>query len=167
MLKTLAKHIGQYKKYAILTPILTAGEVLMEILIPFVTAMIIDRGIQAGSIRNTLLYGAIMLALAFVSLYLGISAGKSAAKASTGFSTNLRQSIFENIQTFSFSNIDKFSTAGLVTRMTTDVTSIQNAFQVTMRIAVRLIRMHWQLSPRMLLKLLASAVQRHIGITFG
>ena len=137
MIKTLLKHIGQYKKYAILTPILTACEVFMEILIPFVTAMIIDRGIQAGNLSNIFLYGGIMLALAFISLFFGVKAGKTAAIAATGFSTNLREAIYRNIQTFSFSNIDKFSTAGLVTRMTTDVTNVQNAFQMTMRIAVR------------------------------
>ena len=137
MIKTLLKHIGQYKKYAILTPILTAGEVLMEILIPYVTAMIIDRGISEGNLSNIFLYGGIMLTLAFISLFFGVKAGKTAAVAATGFSTNLREAIYRNIQTFSFSNIDKFSTAGLVTRMTTDVTNVQNAFQMTMRIAVR------------------------------
>ena len=137
MIKMLLKHIGQYKKYAILTPILTAGEVLMEILIPYVTAMIIDRGISEGNLSNIFLYGGIMLTLAFISLFFGVKAGKTAAVAATGFSTNLREAIYRNIQTFSFSNIDKFSTAGLVTRMTTDVTNVQNAFQMTMRIAVR------------------------------
>ena len=137
MLKTILKHIGEYKKYAIMTPILTACEVLMEILIPFVTAMIIDRGISAGNIGNIFLYGGIMLALAFISLFFGIKAGQTAAVASTGFASNLRDSMYEKIQSFSFSNIDRFSTAGLVTRMTTDVTSIENAFQMTMRIAVR------------------------------
>ena len=137
MIKTLLKHIGQYKKYAILTPILTAGEVLMEILIPYVTAMIIDRGISEGNLSNIFLYGGIMLTLAFISLFFGVKAGKTAAVAATGFSTNLREAIYRNIQTFSFSNIDKFSTAGLVTRMTTDVTNVQNSFQMTMRIAVR------------------------------
>ena len=109
----------------------------MEILIPYVTAMIIDRGISIGNLSNIFLYGGIMLALAFISLFFGVKAGKTAAIAATGFSTNLREAIYGNIQTFSFSNIDKFSTAGLVTRMTTDVTNVQNAFQMTMRIAVR------------------------------
>ena len=124
MVRTLLKHIGQYKKYAIMTPILTAGEVFMEILIPYVTAMIIDRGIQEGNLANIFLYGGIMLVLAFVSLFFGVKAGRTAAVAATGFSTNLREAIYRNIQTFSFSNIDKFSTAGLVTRMTTDVTNV-------------------------------------------
>ena len=109
----------------------------MEILIPYVTAMIIDRGISEGNLSNIFLYGGIMLTLAFISLFFGVKAGKTAAVAATGFSTNLREAIYRNIQTFSFSNIDKFSTAGLVTRMTTDVTNVQNAFQMTMRIAVR------------------------------
>ena len=137
MIKTLLKHLKQYRKHAILTPLLTAGEVLMEILIPYVTAMIIDKGINEGNLTNIFIYGGIMLGLAFISLFFGITAGKTAAIAATGFSTNLREAIYSNIQTFSFSNIDKFSTAGLVTRMTTDVTNVQNAFQMTMRIAVR------------------------------
>lgn len=137
MLKKILGHIGEYKKYAIITPILTACEVLMEILIPFVTAMIIDRGIAAGNIGNIFLYGGIMLALAFISLFFGVKAGQTAAVASTGFASNLRDSMYDKIQGFSFSNIDRFSTAGLVTRMTTDVTSIENAFLMTMRIAVR------------------------------
>ena len=137
MIRTLLKHIGQYRKYAILTPVLTACEVLMEILIPYVTAMIIDKGISQGNMANIFLYGGIMVVLAFISLFFGVRAGKTAAVASTGFSTNLRDAMYSNIQTFSFSNIDKFTSAGLVTRMTTDVTSIQNAFQMTMRIAVR------------------------------
>ena len=137
MIRTLLKHIGQYRKYAILTPVLTACEVLMEILIPYVTAMIIDRGISQGNMANIFLYGGIMVVLAFISLFFGVKAGKTAAVASTGFSTNLRDAMYTNIQSFSFSNIDKFTSAGLVTRMTTDVTSIQNAFQMVMRIAVR------------------------------
>lgn len=137
MIRTLLKHIGKYKKYAILTPVLTACEVLMEILIPYVTAMIIDRGISQGNMANVFLYGGIMVVLAFISLFFGVKAGQTAAVASTGFSTNLREAMYTNIQTFSFSNIDKFTSAGLVTRMTTDVTSIQNAFQMVMRIAVR------------------------------
>ena len=137
MIRTLLKHIGQYRKYAILTPVLTACEVLMEILIPYVTAMIIDKGISQGNMANVFLYGGIMVVLAFISLFFGVKAGKTAAVASTGFSTNLRDAMYTNIQSFSFSNIDKFTSAGLVTRMTTDVTSIQNAFQMVMRIAVR------------------------------
>ena len=109
----------------------------MEILIPFITASIIDKGIQAGDMRKVGIYGGIMLVIAFLSLFCGIQAGKYAAAASTGFACNLREKMYENIQTFSFSNIDKFSTAGLVTRMTTDVTNVQNAYQMIIRIAVR------------------------------
>ena len=137
MLKTLMNHIGRYKKESIITPIYTATEVFLEILIPFVTASIIDKGIEAGDMNNVYKYGAIMLVLAFLSLFCGIQAGKYAAAASTGFACNLRDGMYKNIQTFSFSNIDKFSTAGLVTRMTTDVTNVQNAYQMIIRIAVR------------------------------
>ncbi len=137
MIKTLAKCIGKYKKESIRTPIFTAVEVFLEILIPFITASIIDKGIQAGDMRKVAIYGGIMLVIAFLSLFCGIQAGKYAAAASTGFACNLREKMYENIQTFSFSNIDKFSTAGLVTRMTTDVTNVQNAYQMIIRIAVR------------------------------
>lgn len=137
MIKTLAKCIGKYKKESIITPIFTAVEVFLEILIPFITASIIDKGIQAGDMRKVGIYGGIMLVIAFLSLFCGIQAGKYAAAASTGFACNLREKMYENIQAFSFSNIDKFSTAGLVTRMTTDVTNVQNAYQMIIRIAVR------------------------------
>lgn len=137
MIKTLAKCIGKYKKESIITPIFTAVEVFLEILIPFITASIIDKGIQAGDMRKVGIYGGIMLIIAFLSLFCGIQAGKYAAAASTGFACNLREKMYENIQTFSFSNIDKFSTAGLVTRMTTDVTNVQNAYQMIIRSVVR------------------------------
>lgn len=137
MIKTLAKCIGKYKKESIITPIFTAVEVFLEILIPFITASIIDKGIQAGDMRKVGIYGGIMLIIAFLSLFCGIQARKYGAAASTGFACNLREKMYENIQTFSFSNIDKFSTAGLVTRMTTDVTNVQNAYQMIIRIAVR------------------------------
>ena len=137
MLQTLYRQIGEYKKDSILTPIFTALEVFMEILIPFVTASIIDKGIEAGNMQMVCLYGAVMLILAFFSLVFGIQAGRYAASASSGFACNLRESMYANIQTFSFSNIDKYSTAGLVTRMTTDVTNLQNSYQMILRIAVR------------------------------
>ena len=137
MIKTLAKCIGKYKKESIITPIFTAVEVFLEILIPFITASIIDKGIQAGDMKKVGIYGGIMLIIAFLSLFCGIQAGKYAAAASTGFACNLREKMYENIQTFSFSNIDKFSTAGLVTRMTTDVTNVQNAYQMIIRSVVR------------------------------
>lgn len=137
MIKTLAKCIGKYKKESIITPIFTTVEVFLEILIPFITASIIDKGIQAGDMRKVGIYGGIMLIIAFLSLFCGIQAGKYGAAASTGFACNLREKMYENIQTFSFSNIDKFSTAGLVTRMTTDVTNVQNAYQMIIRSVVR------------------------------
>ncbi len=137
MLKKLASHVRQYRRDALLTPVMATGEVLMETLIPFVTASLIDKGINAGSMPDILKYGLMMLALAMCSLFFGVVCARTAAKASTGFAANLRSDMYHHIQTFSFSNIDKFSTAGLVTRMTTDVTNVQNAFQMMTRIAVR------------------------------
>ena len=137
MLKTLLKQVKQYKKPSLLTPLFAALEVVMEVLIPFITAAIIDQGITAGNMRIIGLYGFIMLVTAMFSLLFGVLAGKYAADASAGFACNLRAAMYENIQTFSFSNIDRFSTAGLVTRMTTDVTNVQNAYQMLLRIAVR------------------------------
>ena len=137
MYKILISQFGQYKKAAILTPVFTGLEALMELLIPFITSKIIDEGIQAGNLDKVYFYGGIMLVMAFFSLVLGVLAGKNAAEASSGFACNLRAKMYENIQTFSFSNIDKFSTAGLVTRMTTDVTNVQNAVQMILRIASR------------------------------
>lgn len=137
MIKTLAAQIKQYKKSTLLTPLFTILEVVMEVLIPFVTASIIDKGINAGDLSKVYIYGGVMLVMAFMSLAFGVLAGKYAANASAGFACNLRDAMFANIQNFSFSNIDKFSTAGLVTRMTTDVTNLQNAFQMIIRIAVR------------------------------
>lgn len=137
MINTLLNQIGEYKKDTIITPIFTVLEVVAELLVPFVIASLIDKGIEAGNLRNVYLYGALMIVLAFFGLVFGILAGRFAASASSGFACNLRQSMFENIQTFSFSNIDKFSTAGLVTRMTTDVTNMQMAFQMCLRIALR------------------------------
>ena len=137
IVQVLSGQIRQYKRSAILTPVFTLLEVLMEILIPFVTASLIDQGIQAGNMERILHYGLIMLIMAFASLLFGILGGVFASDASTGFAANLRDSMYANIQTFSFSNIDKYSTAGLVTRMTTDVTNLQNAFMMIIRIAVR------------------------------
>lgn len=137
MIKTLAKCMGKYKKESIITPIFTAVEVFLEILIPFLTASIIDKGIQAGDMRKVGIYGGIMLIIAFLSLFCGIQARKYGSAASTGFACNLREKMYENIQTFSFSNIDKFSAAGLVTRMTTDVTNVQNAYQMIIGSVVR------------------------------
>lgn len=137
MIRTLMKQVGEYRKDTIVTPVFTALEVFMEILIPFVTAMIIDEGINGHDMQKVYMYGGLMLVLAFLSLFFGVMAGKYAAKASTGFACNLREGIYSNVQRFSFTNIDKFSTAGLITRMTTDVTNVQNAYQMVIRIAVR------------------------------
>lgn len=137
MLKTLLKQLNEYKRAAVIAPIFTALEVLLEVLIPFITASIIDKGIAAGNLGNVYFYGAIMLVMAVLSLLCGICAGKYSASASTGLACNLRDGMYANIQTFSFSNIDKYSTAGLVTRMTTDVTNVQNAAQMILRIAIR------------------------------
>ena len=173
MIRTFAQYIGQYKRDAILTPLCTALEVLMEILIPFVTASIIDEGIQAGDMGKVWLYGGLMLALAFLSLFFGAMAGKLGASASSGFAANLRQGMFENIQRYSFSNIDKFSTASLVTRMTTDVTNTQMAFQMSLRIAVRAplmllcsMAMCFVISPRLSLVFLAALVVLGVAL-FG
>ena len=137
MLKTLLKQVGSFRTAAILTPFFTGLEVVMGVLIPYVTSWIIDRGIAAGNLRNVCLYGGLMIALAAFSLLFGILSGRCSAKASTGFAYNLRNAMFQNVQTFSFSNIDKFSTSGLITRLTTDVSNLQNAFQMLMRISVR------------------------------
>lgn len=137
MIKTLAKQIGQYKWASILTPVVTGLEVVMEVLIPYVTAMLIDRGITAGDMPSVYRYGLIMLGMALLSLGFGIAAGQLASYASSGFAANLRNAMYRNIQRFSFGDIDKFSTSGLVTRMTTDVTNLQNAYQQILRITVR------------------------------
>ena len=137
MIKTLYRQIGQYWKAALATPLLTALEVVMDVLIPYVTAMLIDRGIMAGNMQNVCYYGLLMVGMALLSLFFGIMAGRVSAYASTGFAANLRLAMYRNIQTFSFQDIDKYSTSGLVTRMTTDVNSLQNAFQQILRITVR------------------------------
>ena len=137
MIKTLARYIGGYKKSVILTLVFTSISALVEILIPFVTASIIDEGIEAGNMNNIYFYGAIMLVLAFLCLIFGVLAGRCNASAASGFACNLRDGMYENIQKFSFTNLDKFGTAGLVTRMTTDVTNLQNSFQMICGIAIR------------------------------
>ncbi len=137
MIKTLYQQIRQYRTASLLTPAFTAMEVVMDVLIPYVTASLIDKGINAGDIENVYLYGAIMIGLAFLSLLFGILAGRFSAYASTGFAANLRSAMYRNIQRFAFSDIDKYSTSGLITRMTTDVNSLQNAFQQILRITVR------------------------------
>ena len=136
-MKSVLAQLKQYKKDTFLTVGFTALEVVMEVLLPFVTAKIIDNGLARSDMPAILRCGAIMVAMAAVSLFAGAMAGRFAASASSGFACNLRESMYARIQDFSFSNIDKFSTAGLVTRLTTDVTNVQNAFQMIIRIAVR------------------------------
>lgn len=137
MLKTLASQIKEYKKASIVTPVFMILEVIMETIIPLMMASIIDDGVSVGNAGHIYKMGALMLAAACFSLFSGFMGGKYGAKASTGFARNLRKAMYENIQTFSFSNIDKFSTAGLVTRLTTDVTNIQNAYQMLLRMCMR------------------------------
>ena len=137
MIRTLTRQIKEYKTASILTPVWTAMEVVMDVLIPYVTASLIDKGLSAGNMENVCLYGAIMLGMAFLSLAFGILAGRSVAYASSGFAANLRKAMYRNIQRFAFSDIDKYSTSGLVTRMTTDVNNLQNAYQQILRITVR------------------------------
>ena len=137
MIKTLAKQIKEYKSASLVTPIFMILEVAMEMVIPLLMASIIDDGVQAGDMKHIFAIGCYMILAAIVGLFAGVMGGKYGAKASTGFARNLREAMYENIQTFSFSNIDKFSTAGLVTRMTTDVTNIQNAYQMLLRMCFR------------------------------
>ncbi|MBE5797276.1 MAG: ABC transporter ATP-binding protein [Clostridiales bacterium] len=137
MLKKLASHVKQYKLSAILTPVCAAAEVVMEVLIPLVMAELINQGIKGADMNALMKYGLIMMALSLVSLFFGVACAHLASHASSGFGANLRDAMYTNVQRFSFANIDKFSTAGLVTRMTTDVMNIQNSFQMITRIAVR------------------------------
>ena len=137
MIRTLYSQIKEYKTASVMTPIWTATEVVLDVLIPYVTASLIDKGLNAGSMDNVYLYGAIMLLMAFLSLGFGILAGRSVAYAASGFAANLRKAMYRNIQRFAFSDIDKYSTSGLVTRMTTDVNNLQNAYQQILRVTVR------------------------------
>ncbi len=136
-MRKVLQQLRQYKRDTFLCIGLTALEVIMEILMPFITAIIIDRGLEAGNLPVVYRYGALMVVMAFLSLTFGGLAGKNAAGAASGLSANLREAIYANIQTFSFSNIDKFSVPSLVTRMTTDITNVQNAFMMIIRVAVR------------------------------
>ena len=137
MLKKLSVYVGEFKKEAILSPICIAIEVIMEVILPVLMASVIDKGVNVGDMNYVVKMGALMILVAFISLAGGALCGKYAAVASSGFARNLRKALFEKIQGFSFANIDKFSTAGLVTRMTTDVTNVQQSFQMIIRICVR------------------------------
>ena len=136
-MKRVLQQIGAYRKDALLCIGLTTLEVIMEILLPFVTAKLLAEGLEASNLPAVYRYGVILVVMAFLSLIFGAAAGRFAASASSGLSANLREAIYANIQTFSFSNIDKFSVPGLVTRMTTDITNVQNAFMMVIRVAVR------------------------------
>ena len=137
MIKRLAKCIGEYKRDTILTPIFVTFEVIMEVIMPYLMALIIDRGISKGDLAYISKMGAILVLCALFSLFFGMEAGKYAAKASSGYGKNMRKEMYHNLQNFSFSNIDKFSTSSLITRLTTDVTNVQNAYQMIIRILAR------------------------------
>ena len=137
MIKKLVSYLGEYKAASIRTPLFAALEAIMDVLLPTIMAFIIDQGIEKGDMNAIIRYGLLTFLVAAIALVLGVLAGKYAAEASTGFAGNLRDAMYENVQHYSFSNIDKFSTAGLVTRMTTDVTNVQNAFQMILRMCVR------------------------------
>ncbi|MBE5874778.1 MAG: ABC transporter ATP-binding protein [Lachnospiraceae bacterium] len=137
MIKTLLKQVKEFKKDSILTPCFMILEVLMEMLIPLMMASIIDKGVYAGNMPHIYKMGIVMIGMALIALFAGIMGGRCGAKASTGFARNLRQAMFDKVQTFSFANIDKFSTAGLITRMTTDVSNVQNSYQMILRICIR------------------------------
>ena len=137
MIKTLLRQVGEYRTASILTPVFTSLEVVMDVLIPWVTASLIDKGIMGGDMRQVWHYGLLMVGMAMLSLLFGIMAGRYSATAATGFAANLRRAMYRNIQTFSFADIDKYSTSGLVTRMTTDVNNLQNAYQQILRVTVR------------------------------
>lgn len=137
MIKKLLENVGEYKKDSILAPIYVILEVIMEVLIPLLMAKIVDVGLANGDIPYIVKVGVIMLIVSFLALYFGIASGKAAARASTGFSKNLRKAMYDKIQMYSFSNIDKFSTSGLITRLTTDVNNVQMAYMMCIRILVR------------------------------
>lgn len=165
MLKTLGAQIKEFKRDSLLTPVFMSLEVLMETLIPYLMASIIDDGVGTGNLHHIYKVGAFMTAAACFSLFCGIMGAKFGARASTGFARNLRKTMYQNIQTFSFSNIDKFSTAGLITRLTTDVTNLQNAWQMILRMCVRApatlilaICMAFLINPRLALIYLAAVL---------
>jgi ATP-binding cassette subfamily B multidrug efflux pump len=137
MLKKLMSSIREYKKESVLAPVYVSFESILEIIIPTVMAYLIDYGINKGNMSNVLWIGLVLVVLAMISLLAGFLAGRNAAIASSGFAKNLRHDMFYNVQKFSFSNIDKFSTASIITRLTTDVTNVQNAYQMLLRAAVR------------------------------
>ena len=160
MIKKLSKYVGEYKKYAVITPVLVTLEALMEIVIPLLMAQLIDNGIDAGNMGEITKYGLILLGAAFLTMTFGVLAGKTAPMASAGFAKNLRQALYYKVQEFSFASIDKFSTGSIVTRLTTDVTNVQQAFQMIIRITVR--------APGMLLfaRIAAFSVNHRLSLVF-
>ena len=160
MIKKLSKYVGEYKKYAVITPVLVTLEALMEIVIPLLMAQLIDNGIDAGNMGEITKYGLILLGAAFLTMTFGVLAGKTAPMASAGIAKNLRQALYYKVQEFSFASIDKFSTGSIVTRLTTDVTNVQQAFQMIIRITVR--------APGMLLFALIAAfsVNHRLSLVF-
>ena len=137
MLKKLLAYVGEYRKVSLLSPLFISVEVMLEILIPFLMASIIDDGLNKGNMKHIYFIGLLTLLIAMLSLSTGFAAGRCAAKASSGFAKNIRKTVFYKIQNFSFTNIDKFSTAGLITRFTTDIANIQNSYQMILRLLVR------------------------------
>ena len=137
IVRKLLAQLKEYRMQALLAPVFTLAAVGLEVLIPYVMALLIDEGIAVGDLGKVIRWGAVMLGCAVLALLVGASSGVFGSEAATGLAANLRDALFEKVQTYSFSNIDKFSTAGLVTRMTTDVTNVQNAFQMVLTIATR------------------------------
>lgn len=157
MIKRLSRCIREYKLFTVITPVLAASEVAMEVLIPWLMGKLIDNGVYKSDTPYVVRTGIILIILCLLSLFFGVACGVTAAKASSGFAKNLRHDMFHNIQSFSFANIDKFSTSGLVTRLTTDVTNLQNSFQMIIRIAVR--------SPSMLIFSLVMALSINVKLS--
>lgn len=173
MIKKLLSYLGEYKKPSILAPVLVSLESIMEVIIPFLMAYLIDNGINKNDINEIYKVGAILLACTILSLIFGILSGKYASKAGTGFARNLRKNIYYNVQNFSFSNIDKFSTASIITRQTTDVTNVQMAFQMIVRLAVKMpillifsMIMSFVISPKLSLIFLVVVPFLGIGLYF-
>ena len=137
MIKTLAKCIGEYWKYVVLTVFFVILEVVFDILLPRYMGKLIDLGIESGDMGNTIKYGVLLLVIALMALVAGVMAGRFSATACAGFAKNVRRTVYEKVQTFSFSNIDRFSTGGLVTRMTSDVSNVQMAYMMIIRLAIR------------------------------
>lgn len=173
MIKTILKEVKEYKNASIVTPVFMILEVAMEMMIPLLMASIIDKGVEVGDMNHVYKVGAIMIVVAIAGLLAGLAGGRFAAKASTGFARNLREAMFNHIQTFSFANIDKFSTAGLVTRMTTDITNIQNSYQMMLRMFVRspislicAMAMSFYISPRLAMVYLVAVIFLGIILIF-